>query len=106
MASEERMYRVQFINQDQVYELYARHVYQSEMWGFIEVAEFVFGSRSELLVDPGEEKLKNQFGDVKRSFIPLQAIIRIDEVRHQGVPKISEARGSISAFPLSVPPRK
>ena len=106
MASEERMYRVQFINQDQVYELYARHVYQSEMWGFIELEEFVFGSRSELLVDPGEEKLKNQFGDVKRSFIPLQAIIRIDEVQHQGVPKISEARGSISAFPLSVPPRK
>lgn len=106
MASEERMYRVQFINQDQVYELYARHVYQSEMWGFIEVEEFVFGSRSELLVDPGEEKLKNQFGDVKRSFIPMQAIIRIDEVQHQGVPKISEARGSISPFALSVPPRK
>jgi hypothetical protein len=106
MASNERMYRVQFVNQDQVYELYARHVCQSEMWGFIEVEAFVFGSRSELLVDPGEEKLKSQFGDVKRSFIPMQAIIRIDEVKQEGVPRISEARGSITAFPLSVPPRK
>lgn len=106
MASDERMYRVQFINQDQVYELYARHVYQSEMWGFIEVEGFVFGSRSEVLVDPGEEKLKKQFGDVKRSFIPMQAIIRIDEVKQEGVPRISEARGSITAFPLTVPPRK
>ncbi|ANG61493.1 hypothetical protein A8C75_02745 [Marinobacterium aestuarii] len=106
MTSDERMYRVQFINQDQVYELYARHVSQSEMWGFIEIEDFVFGSRSELLVDPGEEKLKKQFGDVKRSYIPMQAIIRIDEVRQQGVPKISEARGSVTAFPLSIPPRR
>ncbi|MFC6670067.1 DUF1820 family protein [Marinobacterium aestuariivivens] len=106
MASDERMYRVQFVNQDQVYEVYARHVYQSEMWGFIEVGEFVFGTRSELLVDPGEEKLKKQFGDVKRSFIPMQAIIRIDEVKQEGVPKISEAKGTITAFPLSVPPRR
>ncbi|NVK42249.1 MAG: DUF1820 family protein [Oceanospirillaceae bacterium] len=106
MASDDRMYRVQFVNQDQVYELYARHVYQSEMWGFIEVEAFVFGNRSELLVDPGEEKLKKQFGDVKRSFIPMQAIIRIDEVKQEGVPKISEAKGTITAFPVTVPPRK
>ncbi|GGO78716.1 hypothetical protein GCM10011348_11320 [Marinobacterium nitratireducens] len=105
MASDDRMYRVQFVNQDQVYELYARHVYQSEMWGFIEVEAFVFGNRSEVLVDPGEEKLKKQFGDVKRSFIPMQAIIRIDEVQHEGVPRISEAKGTVTAFPVAVPPR-
>ncbi|MBY4676231.1 DUF1820 family protein [Marinobacterium arenosum] len=105
MNSEEHIYRVMFVNQDQVYELYARHVYQSEMWGFIEVEEFVFGSRSDLVVDPSEEKLKQQFGEVKRSYIPMQAIIRIDEVAREGVPKISEAKGTITAFPLSALPK-
>ncbi len=58
---EDRIYRVIFVNQDQVFEVYARHVYQSDMWGFLEIEEFVFGSQSDLVIDPGEEKLKNQF---------------------------------------------
>ena len=106
MANDDRIYRVIFVNQDQVYELYAKHVYQSDLWGFLEVEEFVFGNRSELVVDPGEEKLKAQFADVKRSYIPIQAVIRIDQVENEGVAKVSDAKGTITAFPLSVPPRK
>lgn len=105
MASDDRIYRVTFVNQDKVYELYAKHVYQSEMWGFLEVEEFVFGSRSELLVDPGEEKLKQEFAGVKRSYIPMQAIVRIDEVDNEGIAKISDAKGTVTAFPLSAPPK-
>ncbi|MDF2181736.1 DUF1820 family protein [Neptuniibacter sp. CAU 1671] len=106
MAKENRLYRILFVNQDQVYELYAKHVYQSDLWGFLEVEEFVFGSRSDLLVDPGEEKLKNQFAGVKRSYIPAHAVIRIDQVEKEGIAKISEAKGSISAFPMMPPKRK
>ncbi|MBR9882340.1 MAG: DUF1820 family protein [Oceanospirillales bacterium] len=105
MVSEEPIYRVAFVNQDKVYELYVRHVYPSDLWGFIELEGFVFGSKSELVVDPGEEKLKQQFGDVKRSFIPMHAIVRIDEVRQQGVAKISDAKGTVTAFP-TIPPRR
>ena len=106
MASDDRIYRVTFVNQDKVYELYVIHVYQSDLWGFLEVEEFVFGSRSELLVDPGEEKLKQEFTGVKRSYIPMQAIVRIDEVVNEGIAKISDAKGTVTAFPLSVPPKK
>jgi len=106
MANDDRIYRVVFVNQDKVYEIYVNHVYQSDMWGFLEVEGFVFGSRSELVVDPGEEKLKQQFEDVKRSFIPIQAIVRIDEVDNEGIAKISDAKGTVTAFPLSVPPKK
>lgn len=106
MANEEHMYRVTFVNQNEVYELYVKHVYQSEMWGFLEIEEFVFGSRSDLVVDPSEEKLKQQFADVKRSYIPMQAVVRIDEVTREGVAKVSEAKGSIAAFPLAAPPKK
>ncbi|MET4160834.1 hypothetical protein ABIE61_000651 [Marinobacterium sp. MBR-111] len=105
MASEERLYRVSFVNQDKVYEVYVRHVYQSDMWGFIQLEEFVFGNRSELLVDPSEEKLKQEFADVNTCYVPMQAIIRIDEVRSEGVARISEAKGNVAAFPLAPPKR-
>lgn len=105
MASDERVYRVSFVNQDKVYEVYVRHVYQSDMWGFIQLEDFVFGNRSELLVDPSEDKLKQEFADVNTCYVPMQAIIRIDEVKREGVAKISDAKGNITAFPMT-PPRK
>lgn len=101
MAKDDCIYRVIFVNQDQVFELYVKHVYQSDLWGFLEVEEFVFGNHSELVIDPGEEKLKNQFSGVKRSYIPSHAVIRIDEVEKEGVPQISDAKGTITAFPMA-----
>ncbi len=76
------------------------------MWGFIQLEGFVFGSKSDLLVDPSEEKLKQQFAEVERSYIPMQAIIRIDEVKKEGVAKITEAKGTVTAFPVMQPPSK
>lgn len=95
-------FKVVFYNQNQVYEVYARAIYQSEMYGFIEVEEFVFGERSQLLVDPGEEKLKNEFAGVKRSYIPLHSIVRIDEVEKEGLGKVTEVKGGdkIAHFPV------
>lgn len=104
MADDERMYRITFVNQDKVYELYARHVYQSEMWGFIEIEDFVFGSTTALVVDPSEEKLRQQFAEVERSYVPMQAIIRIDEVKRSGDPKVTDVKGTVTAFPV-MPPR-
>jgi len=99
------IFKVIFLNQNQVYEVYAREIYQSEMYGFIEVEEFVFGERSQMIVDPGEEKLKNEFAGVTRSYIPMHAIIRIDEVEKEGVGKVSEVKGDgkIATFPVPAP---
>lgn len=94
------IYKVIFHNQEQVYEVFARAIYQSEMYGFIEVEEFVFGERSQLLVDPGEEKLKGEFSGVKRSYIPMHSIIRIDEVEKEGAAKVRESKGDkVTPFP-------
>ncbi|MBB3169203.1 DUF1820 family protein [Simiduia aestuariiviva] len=95
-------YKVIFYNQNQVYEVYARAIYQSEMYGFIEVEEFVFGEKSAMIVDPGEEKLKSEFAKVKRSYIPLHSIIRIDEVEHEGAPKVVDIKGGdkVAHFPF------
>ncbi len=103
------IYRISFFNQGSVYEIYARHVYQSDLWGFLEVEEFVFGERSQMIVDPAEEKLKNEFSAVKRSFIPMHAVVRIDEVEKSGTCKITEVKegGKVTSFPYpSMAPSK
>ena len=91
------IYKIVFYNRNEIYELFARQIYQSEMYGFIEVEEILFGERSQLLVDPSEEKLKNEFAGVKRTFIPMNAIVRIDEVEQCGTAKIKP--GQIAQFP-------
>jgi hypothetical protein len=95
------LYKIIFHNQAQVYEVYARSVGQSDIFGFLQVETLVFGERSQLVVDPGEEKLKNEFAGVKRSYIPIHSIIRIDEVDKEGVAKVMESGGvsNISLFP-------
>lgn len=100
--SDKSVYKVIFFNRSQVYEIFAKAIYQSEMYGFIEVEEFVFGERSNLVVDPGEEKLKSEFAGVKRSYIPMQAIIRIDEVDKSGTSKVSDIKASenVATFPF------
>jgi len=103
----EPVYKVIFQNGSQVFEVFARQIYQSDMWGFIEVEEFVFGERSKIVVDPTEEKLKSEFNGVTRSYIPLQAIIRIDEVDKEGSARISDdpaSGGNIASFPFSGAP--
>ncbi|HLU61281.1 MAG TPA: DUF1820 family protein [Gammaproteobacteria bacterium] len=102
--SQKRLYRVQFVNQGRIYEIYAREVSQGSLFGFLEISGMVFGNRSEVVVDPSEEKLKSEFEDVKRSFIPMHAVIRVDEVARQGTARISKAEGNVTPFPVSYYP--
>ena len=96
------IYKIVFFNQGQIFEIFARQIFQSDLYGFVEVEDFVFGERSQMLVDPSEEKLKAEFEGVKRSYIPMHAVVRIDEVAKEGISKISEAQGgNISAFPMT-----
>jgi len=99
-----RLYKVSFINQDKVYEVFAKQVYESDLYGFLAIEEIVFGTQSEVVVDPSEEKLKAEFESVKRSFVPFHAVIRIDEVKKQGVSKIKnyEAGNNIASFPSAL----
>ena len=98
------IYKVCFVSQDTSYEIYARSVGESDMFGFLEVEEFVFGETTQLLVDPSEERLKNEFSSVKRTFIPMHSILRIDEVEKEGISKAIQSgdKGNISTFPNAV----
>lgn len=99
------IFRIVFVNQGKVYEIYARKVSHGGLFGFVEVEELVFGERSSVVVDPGEERIKSEFAGVKRSYLPLHAIIRIDEVRQQGISKISVLEGgNVAQFPVTLYP--
>ena len=74
------IYRITFVNRADVYEIYARRVSQGGMFGFVEVEELLFGERSKILIDSSEERLKSEFEGVRRIFIPLHSVVRIDEV--------------------------
>jgi hypothetical protein len=94
-----------FVNQGKVYEVYARKVTQGDLFGFIEIEELVFGTRSSVVLDPSEERIKAEFEGVKRSLLPMNAILRIDEVKKQGVSKISTWEGgNVAQFPMTSPP--
>lgn len=92
-----------FLNQGQVFEMYAKQIYQSGLWGFLEIEAFVFGERSQRVVDPSEEKLKSQFEGVIRSFVPVHSIVRIDEVERLGTARISKATGGGNVMPFPMP---
>ena len=99
-VEKKHVYRVSFLNHGSVYEVYARELYQSDLYGFIEVEDFLFGNRSQLVVDPGEERLKAEFSGVSRSYVPIHSILRIDEVEKEGVGKITEVKGDkVMPFP-------
>jgi hypothetical protein len=100
-----KIFRIQFYNQGNVYEIHAHRVQQSDLYAFIQVQDIIFGERSKVLIDPSEEKLKTEFGGVECTHIPMQAVIRIDEVASAGQNKIvpGVAGANVTPFPAGMP---
>ena len=94
--------KIVFIQMGEVYELYAESIYQSDMYGFIEIEGYMFDQGSQIVVDPSEDKLKSEFKGVNRSYIPINAILRIDEVDKKGSAKIKKNKGN-NVMPLPTP---
>ena len=56
-----------------------------------------------VVVDPSEERIKSEFDQVTRTYLPMHSVIRIDEVEKQGTSKISKVEGSnIAQFPMPI----
>lgn len=98
-----RVYKVVFFSQGTIFEVFAEQVSQGGLYGFIEVEGLLFGERAGLLVDPSEERLKTEFEGVKRTYIPMHAVVRIDEVEKEGPAKIIPVAGkgdNVTPFPV------
>jgi len=98
------LYKISFVNQDKIYEIYARRIEQADLYGFVAVEELVFGEQSLLVVDTAEERLQAEFAGVKRTFIPLHAVIRIDEVEKRGSAKILNLDSKAGPLMAITPP--
>ncbi len=104
MPRKKLVYKIIFLNQGKIYEIYARQVNQSGIFGFIEVEGLFFGEKSEVLIDPVEERLKGEFSGVERTYIPMNAVIRIDEVEKRGANRVtsfSSKSDNVTPFPVS-----
>lgn len=102
MSKQESLYRVEFLQGGQRYELYAREVAQGNLFGFIEIADFVWNPHTSVVVDPSHEKLKDEFSNVNRTYIPMHAVLRIDSVKKQGQAKITDFDSKIATFPSPI----
>ena len=103
---DKKIYKIIFIQLGEIYEIFAKQIFQSDMYGFLEVEEFIFSNDDQLVVDPSSEKLKTEFNKVKRSYIPIGSIQRIDEVVESGDARIKKTSSQVSPIPLNIHPAK
>jgi len=101
------LYKVIFLNHGKVYELFSESVGTSGLWGFVEVSELVFETGDGLVVDPTEEKMRQEFSAAKVLHLPMQSVLRIEEVDKRGKCLIRdrESGEKVTPFPLSPPTR-
>ena len=96
-----RIFRITFHNQGKVYQLHAEEVGQGELYGFVEIRGLLFGEHTSVVIDPAEERLKDEFGGTSRILVPMHAVIRIDEVEKRGQNLIFDSgdQSNVTPFP-------
>jgi len=101
--SKQSLFKVVFLNHGKVYELYAEGVVSSGLWGFIEVSGLVFESGAGVVVDPTEEKMRDEFEESKALHLPIQSVLRVEEVKQRGKCLIRdrESGEKVTPFPIS-----
>lgn len=101
--SAEPLYKIVFRQHDKVCTLYSRYISEESLMGFIELDEITFSDNtSGIVIDTAEEKLKEEFSGVKRCYLPMHSILRIDEVAAIGAASVvadTDSTGNVSHFP-------
>ncbi|WP_017443861.1 DUF1820 family protein [Gayadomonas joobiniege] len=90
------LYKIQFINNGEQYEVYVKSLSTSSLFGFIEIGDFVWNTHSSLVLDTSEEKLKSEFENVERTYLPMHNVLRIDQVQKQGTAKITSLSDKVT----------
>ena len=101
--ADKRLYKIIFLNQGKVYELFSEGVTSSGLWGFIEVSDLVFEEGDGLVVDPTEEKMREEFAGARVLHLPIQSVLRVEEVDQRGKCRIRdrESGEKVTPFPVS-----
>lgn len=97
------LYKISFLNQGQVYELYCSRVSGSDLsYGFIEASGFVFEADDAVVIDPTEERLREEFADVEVLHLPTHAVVRVERVKRRGTAVIRDRKSGEKVTPLPV----
>ena len=97
-----KLFRIAFLNQGKVYELFCTGVCSSNLLGFVEVSGLIFGEKDSLVVDPTEEKMRDEFGGVEILHLPMHSVLRVEQVKKKGqaVIRDRESGEKITPFPI------
>ena len=98
-----QIFRISFHNNGKVYQLHAEQVGQGDLYGFVEVRGLLFDEHTSVVIDPSEEKLKDEFAGVGKLMLPMHSVIRIDQVEKRGQNKILDLGGgsaNVTPFPM------
>ncbi len=76
-----KLYKVRFLNAPGEHiEIHAKSVGPSDIIGLVDINEIVFIDSSEIILTPEDDKVKKIFKDVTRTMLPINTIVRIDEI--------------------------
>ncbi len=100
------LYKIIFLNQGKVYELFSEGVTSSGLWGFIEVSDLVFETGEGLVVDPTEEKMRQEFSGARVLHLPIQSVLRVEEVEKRGQCLIRDRESGENVTPFPISPSK
>jgi hypothetical protein len=86
-TNEQPIYRIIFVHQEDLQEIYAQYISEETLVGFIEADSLLELNQTQPILNTKE---------VRRCYIPLHNIIRIDEIFLQST---GEARDNVSHLP-------
>ena len=100
----EKLFRIAFLNHGKVYELFCSGVCTSGLLGFIEVSGLEFDDQDSLVVDPTEEKMRDEFDGVEILHLPMHSVLRVEQVRKKGPAIIRDRESGEKVTPFPIQP--
>ena len=100
----EKLFRIAFLNQGKVYELFCTGVCTSGLLGLVEASGLMLGEKDSLVVDPTEEKMRDEFDGVEILHLPMHSVLRVEQVRKKGQAVIRDRESGEKVTPFPIQP--
>ena len=100
----DKLYRIAFLNHGKVYELFCSGVNTSHLLGFVEVSGLAFDEKDSLVIDPTEEKMRDEFEGVEVLHLPMHSVLRVEQVKKKGQAVIRDRESGEKVMPFPVQP--
>lgn len=93
----EPLYKVKFLQQNEVVELVVRYISEESLMGFIELEEIVFQSGKETHFT--RDEYKEEFSGLDRCYLPLHTLLRIDELNNSSSSSTKDKVDNVRRLP-------